>query len=81
MQNTLNLQLIRGYNEVIAHSETVLTNYLSGDSIEKTICITAIPEANLHLGLRIVSQHSNTPLYLMENNLLWGNQLILGISE
>lgn len=77
----LRLQLIRGYNEVIAQSEAVVTNYLSGDSIEERLCITADPEANLHLGLMIVSQDNNPPLYLMENNLLWGNRLILGITE
>lgn len=74
---TLNLQLIRGYNEVIAHSEITVTN----DSIAETICITAESEANLHLGLTLMSQDNNTALHLMENNLLWGTRLILGITE
>lgn len=77
----LSVHLTRGYNEVVAQSELDLRTYTVGDIIEEVICMTKPNNETYHLRLLIYPQQSALPLYVMESNLLWGNQLIIGVVE
>lgn len=77
----ISLQLTRDYDELIARVDEVPGEYIRGDIIEEELCFTKPDEDDFHLRLIIYNSQTSDPLYVMEDNFVWGQYLMRGTVE
>ena len=71
------LHLTRGYNEVIAQIRVALTLPENSQEVAPRLCLNApAQDGSYHLRL-ILTDYAKKRLLLLENNLLWGDYLLL----
>jgi 4-amino-4-deoxy-L-arabinose transferase-like glycosyltransferase len=76
---SIGLQLTRGYNELVAQNDEGLGAYTADDIIERELCLNVPEKDTYHLRLLIYDWRTIERLPLLENELLWGDYLMLGI--